>query len=204
MITQIDSESLLDWLKADLPLAMSPGGGFALVALSVFPIWEPPLLLRTEKSAFPFRSHTPVGSHVLIGQSLGVGVRSGVTSVMGKCFKFLRLSLFLCDRIDQYLTFWTILGIVGRQRGERGRGARGLGTLTGSASRDETASSSSSASVSSRGCDGVVLVNRWGVLGQKKNRCVSGSPTDPSLNPPTLTFFFAFLKKNQILQNKHN
>ena len=30
---------------------------------------------------------------------------------------------------------------------------------------------------------------------RKKNRCVSDSPTDPSLNPPTLTFFFCNSKK---------
>ena len=36
----------------------------------------------------------------------------------------------------------------------------------------------------------------WGVLGVElgppKNRCVSGSPTDASLNPPTLTYFLHF------------
>ena len=39
---------------------------------------------------------------------------------------------------------------------------------------------------------------------KKKNRCVSDSPTDPSLNPPTLTFFFAILKnKNRkIMKNQ--
>jgi len=40
---------------------------------------------------------------------------------------------------------------------------------------------------------------------KKKSRCVSGSPTDPSLNPPTLTFFFAFLEqKYRFWKRKHN
>merc|ERR1712105_353282 len=39
------------------------------------------------------------------------------------------------------------------------------------------------------------------LLGQKKNRCVSGSPTDPSSNPPTLTFFFTFPKKKIVKES---
>ena len=38
---------------------------------------------------------------------------------------------------------------------------------------------------------------------KKKNKCVSGSPTDPSSNPPTLTFFFTF-QETRILKWRKN